>query len=624
MAGERDALGLRTQVGQYWIHDVEYFGTDTIVYRAEDMRLNREVWLHEYFPEGMARRHLKEDGSSTVYVHPTQSEAFAAGKARQQAIYDTLKGVEHPALPALVEQFESGGTFYAVTHYRSDTITFRRLYNTGKSFSEKQIVSFATSLVTALTLLQRRQLQLRLLTPDTLLMDTATKEGIVAYAEYVPLEAEGVQKTIYELGVLLHGIMQGSYSMDAKAPEPLEPSSDYSEALCTLVNRMVSGDVSQRPKSYEELQNLFHSLVSDETAYEAPVHETGSSIFSTLARTASIAVILLFAYYVFNQPERVKAEELTQFDAVRFHLVAYFGNAEAQRALGQMYEKGYGVERDIKKAVKWYTKAAEQGNLYAQQSLGILYQSGTVDKNSGRKALLWLEEAAKQGNAASQYRLGRMYDRDDSSPTEFKLAAKWYSRAAEQGHAFAQNNLARLYTMGYGVEQSDEKARVWYTKAAEQGDGYAQLSLGRMWRDGSGGSVDYAKARYWTEKSVAQGNIRATYMLGLLYLDGQGVEKDYEKAITCFGKGTAVGDAYAEMAMGYMYSLGYGVPQDYQEAREWYLKAARKGQKTAQYNLAKLYELGRGGATDIKAARYWYGKAAAQGDQIARKNLETL
>ncbi len=37
------------------------------------------------------------------------------------------------------------------------------------------------------------------------------------------------------------------------------------------------------------------------------------------------------------------------------------GDAEAQYELGEMYEKGQGIEQNYAKALEWYRKAAEQG-----------------------------------------------------------------------------------------------------------------------------------------------------------------------------------------------------------------------------------------------------------------------
>ena len=44
--------------------------------------------------------------------------------------------------------------------------------------------------------------------------------------------------------------------------------------------------------------------------------------------------------------------------------------------MGTCYENGEMVEKDIKKAVEWYKKAAEQGNGYAQLHLAVCYKNG--------------------------------------------------------------------------------------------------------------------------------------------------------------------------------------------------------------------------------------------------------
>ncbi len=48
------------------------------------------------------------------------------------------------------------------------------------------------------------------------------------------------------------------------------------------------------------------------------------------------------------------------------------GNAQAQYALGIMYNKGEGVPQDYAAAVKWYRKAAEQGHATAQFMWGLV------------------------------------------------------------------------------------------------------------------------------------------------------------------------------------------------------------------------------------------------------------
>ena len=66
--------------------------------------------------------------------------------------------------------------------------------------------------------------------------------------------------------------------------------------------------------------------------------------------------------------------------------VARQGNAEAQRNLGWMYERGLGVDLDFAQAAVWYGRAAEQGFEEAREALArllpLLRAQGLVRKES--------------------------------------------------------------------------------------------------------------------------------------------------------------------------------------------------------------------------------------------------
>lgn len=58
------------------------------------------------------------------------------------------------------------------------------------------------------------------------------------------------------------------------------------------------------------------------------------------------------------------------------------GDAEAQTYVGEIYEKGLGIQADYQTAAAWYHKAAAQNNSRAQINLGFLYEKGLgVEKN---------------------------------------------------------------------------------------------------------------------------------------------------------------------------------------------------------------------------------------------------
>lgn len=54
------------------------------------------------------------------------------------------------------------------------------------------------------------------------------------------------------------------------------------------------------------------------------------------------------------------------------------GHPDGQYGLGEMYAKGEGVEKDLTKAVLWFTRAAENGNLRAQRVLISAYENGVL------------------------------------------------------------------------------------------------------------------------------------------------------------------------------------------------------------------------------------------------------
>ena len=77
-----------------------------------------------------------------------------------------------------------------------------------------------------------------------------------------------------------------------------------------------------------------------------------------------------------------------------FRPLAEQGDAKAQSALGEMYDKGMGVPKDTQEAVQWYRKAADQGFASAQHNLGVLYAEGRGVPQDDQEAVQWWRKAA--------------------------------------------------------------------------------------------------------------------------------------------------------------------------------------------------------------------------------------
>src|SRR5690606_18770894 len=116
---------------------------------------------------------------------------------------------------------------------------------------------------------------------------------------------------------------------------------------------------------------------------------------------------------------------------------AELGFAPAQYRIGNMYEKGIGVTRDIAKSQGWYEKAAEQGNASAMHNLAVLHAMGA------------------------------------DGQTDNCAASELLTKAAELGVNDSQLNLGSLSAKGAGIKQSLEESYIFIALVAKTGDKYA-------------------------------------------------------------------------------------------------------------------------------------------------------
>ena len=88
--------------------------------------------------------------------------------------------------------------------------------------------------------------------------------------------------------------------------------------------------------------------------------------------------------------------------------LAYNGNADAQKKLGDMYFFGTGLNQDYQKAFTCYMQSAEQGNADAQYQLGLIYYEGKGVSINYHNAYLYYALSYINGNGSAY--LDGMYD----------------------------------------------------------------------------------------------------------------------------------------------------------------------------------------------------------------------
>ena len=159
------------------------------------------------------------------------------------------------------------------------------------------------------------------------------------------------------------------------------------------------------------------------------------------------------------------------------------GAAEAFHALGILYRRGIGVDKDGGKWEEYMTEAGEQWLRPAMTDLLDTYRDGDPDlgiEPDKGKHLYWLEKTAEDGlplsiiSMAQIYRHGYDYDVE----VDIEKSFEWLMQAVELDNLGAQRMAGEYYEKGMAVEQDLVKAYMMYdlagTASIEQREAVAE------------------------------------------------------------------------------------------------------------------------------------------------------
>ena len=158
---------------------------------------------------------------------------------------------------------------------------------------------------------------------------------------------------------------------------------------------------------------------------------------------------------------------------------------------------------------------ADKGKAWAQCCLGYRF---SVEKNM-EKAIYYYTLAADQGSTNAQYNLGFIYKDGKGVPVDYEKALHYYKLAAEGGALSAYNNIGVMYKEGLGVPQSYEKAFEYYKVGADKGNRVAQYNLGNLYYLGEGVKEDISLAIKHLSLSADQHDEDAVTLLAGILID---------------------------------------------------------------------------------------------------------
>ncbi|MDT8453063.1 MAG: hypothetical protein RQ936_10035 [Gammaproteobacteria bacterium] len=145
--------------------------------------------------------------------------------------------------------------------------------------------------------------------------------------------------------------------------------------------------------------------------------------------TLLLLVVLCFPWTQANGAQWAQANGLFDFQMK----LATKGNVEAEFKVGEMYEAGFGVEKDIKAAREWINKAAAQGHEAANFKLLYWEIESNGVEGENKKKLAELKSKADKGNPQAMYYLGKMHAYGVGVKTNYDLALDWLNKATFLG-----------------------------------------------------------------------------------------------------------------------------------------------------------------------------------------------
>lgn len=269
---------------------------------------------------------------------------------------------------------------------------------------------------------------------------------------------------------------------------------------------------------------------------------------------------------------------------------AELGQETGQLATAECYLNGWGVAKDVEKAIYWFKEAAKQGNLDAQTSLGIIYTDGQLVPSDLKLAKYWLSAPVAAADTTALAYMGHVLYQEGN----FNEALSYIRQASNLGSKDAMRTLALMYWAGQGVEVNYAEA-LRYAKAARDMNPYTQFIYAMFVAQGVGTPADHATARDIFLQVYKNTPDEA-------FLPHMGFSRDIIAE--------QLGDCYISL-------------DSFKKALEWYQTADLP---RSWYQIGYIYASGKLGYTDSASAKKYMQKAARQNDvlDVKKKAQEAL
>ncbi|GBB86631.1 hypothetical protein RclHR1_01300016 [Rhizophagus clarus] len=238
-------------------------------------------------------------------------------------------------------------------------------------------------------------------------------------------------------------------------------------------------------------------------------------------------IILQYFYSLFLYEDII----LCRKASYKLHIkTAKRGDNVSQYYIGDCYFYGKSIERDLNKAVKWYSKSSKGGNIKAMYKLGGCYEYGDGIMRDKEEAFKLYLKSADGGYKDALYDVGNCYNYGNYTLKDDVRAFEFYLKAAEKGDSYCQYLVSNYYYDGKYIPRNEEKGFYWNREAAINGDVDAQYKLAEFYLNNSINKNENKAFRWYLKLAEDKGYLKANYLVAKCYRDGIGIDKNLEAA----------------------------------------------------------------------------------------------
>lgn len=275
--------------------------------------------------------------------------------------------------------------------------------------------------------------------------------------------------------------------------------------------------------------------------------------------------------------------------------------------LGVCYLKGFGVDKDPKKAFELLQKSKKKNDWKWTRiyELECQLEPNLEWPMSIDQVLNELEQIFDSQDHLRTQRASKMlHQYYHMTMTHLEKDILLLKKSVERKWNYAYVALADYYYHGIGVEQDPSKAIEFYNIAAKNNDPIALFRLGKCYLDGN--SVvkkDAKKAVAYLLEAKKYGSVEANAALGYCYHHGEGISKNLKTAFELYQLAAKHDEPAALCYLGEWYKRGFDNGNiDVKRAVEYFKKAVQHGSIDAIHQLAHCYLFGMGCEQDTQKA----------------------